>query len=98
MLPVSYARHQFPPLVIQHAVCLYLRFTLSYCDIEELLAERGVDVAYETVRRRVLKFAPPYARNLRLRRPRPSSQWHLEEMVVATGGTRLWLWRAVDSE
>jgi transposase-like protein len=51
MLPVSYARHQFPPVVIQHAVWLYLRFTLSYRDVEELLAECGLDVLYETVRR-----------------------------------------------
>src|ERR671917_2078740 len=98
MLPVSYARHQFPPVVIQHAVWLYLRFTLSDRDFEELLAERGLDVSYETVRRWVLKFGPQFARRLRARRPRPSSQWHLDEMVVAIGKKRLWLWRAVDSE
>ena len=51
MQPISYARHQFPPAIIQHAVWLYLRFTLSYRDVEELLAERGLDVSYETVRR-----------------------------------------------
>jgi putative transposase len=54
MQPISYARHQFPPEVIRHAVCLYLRFTLSYRDVEELLAERGLDVSYETVRRWVI--------------------------------------------
>src|SRR5215211_5971176 len=51
MQPVSYARHRFPPEVIRHAVWLYLRFTLSYRDVEELLAERGLEVSYETVRR-----------------------------------------------
>jgi transposase-like protein len=51
MQPISYARHQFPPEVIRHAVWLYLRFTLSYRDVEELLAERGLDLSYETVRR-----------------------------------------------
>jgi len=51
MSPLSYARHQFPPAIIQHAIWLYLRFTLSYRDVEELLAERGIDVSYETVRR-----------------------------------------------
>ena len=56
MQPISYARHQFPPDVIRHAVWLYLRFTLSYRDVEELLAERGLDVSYETVRRWVLKL------------------------------------------
>src|SRR5215203_3977124 len=94
----SYRRHRFPPPVIQHAIWLYLRFTLSYRDVEELLAERGLEVSYETVRRWVLKFGPAFARNLRRLRPRPSTQWHLDEMAVVIGGKRLWLWRAVDSE
>src|SRR5215204_5883351 len=98
MQPVSYARHQFPPDIIRHAVWLYLRFTLSYRDVEELLAERGLDVSYETVGRWVLKFGPAFARNLRRLRPRPSSKWHLDEMAVMIGGKHLWLWRAVDSE
>ena len=89
---------RFPPEVIRHAVWLYLRFTLSFRDIEDLLAERGLDVSYETIRRWVLKFGPLFARELRRRRPRPSSTWHLDEMVVRIGGRRLWLWRAVDSE
>jgi putative transposase len=56
MAPISYRRHRFPPVVIQHAVWLYLRFTLSYRDVEELLAERGLDLSYESVRSWVLKF------------------------------------------
>ncbi len=98
MKPISYARHQFPPDIIRHAVWLYLRFTLSFRDVEDLLAERGIEVSYETVRRWVLKFGPGFARELRRRRPRPSSQWHLDEMSVAIGGERVWLWRAVDHE
>ena len=70
MARLSYRRHRFPPPIIQHAIWLYLRFTLSYRDVEELLAERGVDVSYETVRRWVLKFGPVVARRLRERRPR----------------------------
>ena len=77
---------------------LYLRFTLSYRDVEELLAERGLDISYETIRRRVLKFGSAYARNLRRQRLRPSDQWHLDEMVVSIQGRRMYLWRAVDSE
>jgi putative transposase len=50
MAPISYRRHRFPPVIIQHAVWLYLRFTLSYRDVEELLAERGLDICYESVR------------------------------------------------
>ena len=95
---VSYARHQFPPVVIQHAVWLYLRFTLSYRDVEDLLAERGLDISYETVRRWVLKFGAVFARRLRAGRPRPSSRWHLDEMVAVIGGRRMYLWRAVDDE
>ena len=98
MTTISYARHRFPPDVIRHAVWLYLRFTLSYRDVEELLAERGPDVSCETVRRWVLKFGPQFARSLRARRQRPSGQWYLDEMVVSIGGNPHWLWRAVDSE
>jgi putative transposase len=98
MLPISYARHQFPPVVIQHAVWLYVRFTLSYRDVEDLLAERGVDLSYETIRRWVLKFGPAFAQQLGRVRPRPGSRWHLDEMVVRIGGEPMYLWRAVDHE
>jgi transposase-like protein len=95
---LSYRRHRFPPPIIQHAIWLYLRFTLSYRDVEELLAERGLDVSYETVRRWVLKFGATVAQRLRGRRPRPSDRWHLDEMVVRIAGRRMYLWRAVDHE
>ena len=98
MKPISYARHRFPPEVIRHAVWLYLRFTLSYRDVEELLAERGLDVSYETVRRWVARFGPAFARNLRRLRPRALNTWHLDEMVITVQGRRIYLWRAVDSE
>jgi putative transposase len=70
-MTISFARHQFPPAIIRHTVWLYVRFTLSYRDVEDLLAERGLDVSYETVRRWVLKFGPLFARELRRRSPRP---------------------------
>src|SRR5215468_4229546 len=95
---LSYRRHRFPPPIIQHAIWLYLRFTLSYRDVEELLAERGLDISYETVRCWVLKFGPVIARRLRRCRPRPSNRWHLDEMVVRIAGRRMYLWRAVDHE
>src|SRR6266404_5189964 len=95
---LSYRRHRFPAPIIQHAIWLYLRFTLSYRDVEELLAERGLEVSYETVRRWVLKFGPGIARKLRRCRPRPSDRWHLDEMVVRIAGKRMYLWRAVDHE
>ena len=98
MALLSYRRHRFPPPIIQHAIWLYLRFTLSYRDVEDLLAERGLDLSYETVRRWVLKFGPVIARRLRRCRPRPSNRWHLDEMVVRIAGKRMYLWRAVDHE
>jgi transposase-like protein len=61
-------------------------------------AERGLDISYETVRRWVTKFGPQFARELRNRRPRPTSRWHLDEMVVSIAGRNFWLWRAVDDE
>jgi putative transposase len=75
-----------------------LRFTLSYRDVEELVAERGLDISYETDRCWVLKFGPMIARRLRRHRPRPSTRWHLDEMVIRIAGERMYLWRAVDHE
>ena len=98
MTTISFARHQFPPAIIRHAVWLYIRFTLSFRDVEDLLAERGLDVSYETVRRWVLKFGPLFARELRRRRHRPTAHWHLDEMAVMIAGKQFWLWRAVDNE
>jgi putative transposase len=69
---ISYDRHRFSGIVIQQAVWLYFRFALSYRDVEDMLAERGIDVTYETVRRWVLKFGTIIARKLRRRRPRPT--------------------------
>ena len=98
MRTVSFTRHRFPPDIIRHAVWLYARFTLSYRDVEDLLAERGLDISYETIRRWFLKFGAPIARNLRHMRPTPSDYWHLDEMVIVIRGRRHWLWRAVDNE
>ncbi len=98
MRNISFKRHRFPPEFIRHAVWLYAHFTLSYRDVEDLLAERGLDISYETVRRWFLKFGAPIAHNLRRMRPMPSDHWHLDEMVIVIRGKRHWLWRAVDNE
>ena len=98
MQPISYARHRFPPDVIRHAVWLYLRFTLSYRDVEDLLAQRGLMVSNESIRRWVLKFGPIIAKNLRAIRPKPHSRWHLDEMMISIAGRQMYVWRAVDSE
>ena len=95
---ISYARHRFPPVIIQHAVWLYFRFPLSFRDVEDLVAERGIDVSYETVRRWALKFGQAYARKLRRTRPQPDGRWHLDEVFVSINGKRMYLWHAVDSE
>ena len=98
MTPISFKRHRFPPEIIRHAIWLYARFTLSFRDVEELLAERGIDASYETVRRWFLKFGPSIAANIRRSRPRPSDHWHLDEMVISIRGGKYWFWRAVDNE
>ena len=95
-MTISFARHHFPPVIIRHAVWLHLRFTLSDRDVEDLLAERGLDVSDETVRRWVWKFGRLFARELRRRRPRSTSQWRLDEMAATIAGRQFWLWRAVD--
>ena len=98
MKQISYRCHRFPPQIIQHAIWLYCRFTLSFRDVEDMLAERVLDVSYETVRRWVLKFGHSYARRLRRFRPRPDDRWHLDEMFVTIRGRRMYFWRAVDAE
>jgi len=98
MRPLSYAGYRFPPEIIQNAIWLYLRFTLNFRDVEELLAERGIDVSHETIRRWVAVFGPMIARRLRAMRPKPHTTWHLDEMFVSIGGKRMYLWRAVDGE
>src|SRR5947207_15851604 len=95
---LSYHRHRFPSIVIQQAVWLYFRFALSYRDVEDMLAERDIDVSYETVRRWALKFGGIIARRLRRGRPRPDGRWHLDEVFVSINGRQLYVWRAVDSE
>ena len=77
---------------------LYFRFPLSFRDVEDMLAERGIDVSYESVRRWSVKFGLDYARTLRRSRPRPDGRWHLDEMFVSINGKRMYLWRAVDGE
>jgi putative transposase len=94
----SYRGYRFPLVIIQHAVWLYLRYTLSFRDVEDLLAERGITVSYETVRRWVAHFGPIYARRLRAMRPTPTGQWHLDEVFVSIAGGQMYLWRAVDDE
>jgi putative transposase len=98
MKPICYARHRFPPDVIRQAVWLYLRFTLSYRDVEDLLAERGLMVSNESIRHWVLKFGPVIAKNLRAIRPKAYTRWHRDEMVVSLSGKQMYMWRAVDGE
>ena len=98
MTKISYRGYRFPPGIIQHAIWLYVRFTLSFRDIEDLLAERGIVVSHETVRRWVNHFGPAIAADLRKRRPKPHTIWHLDEVYLRIGGRLVYLWRAVDAE
>ena len=98
MRPISFNRHRFPPEIIRHAIWLYARFTLSFRDVEELLAERGIDASSRRsgavvpeVRAIDRGEYPPF-------RSRPSDHWHLDEMVISIRGGKYWLWRAVDNE
>ncbi|MBB5746261.1 IS6 family transposase [Brevundimonas variabilis] len=96
--PISFKRHRFPADVIRQAVWLYFWFSLSFRDVEELMAARGIEVSYETIRCWTIKFGPLIAHRLRKRRPAPSPRRHLDEVVCSIGGKRMFLWRAVDDE
>ncbi len=94
----SYHRHRFPSEIISHAVWLYHRFCLSFREVEELLAKRGISVTYETVRQWCQKFGPDYARKLKKRQGRLGDTWHIDEVFVSIQGQRHYLWRAVDQD
>ncbi len=94
----DYKGYRFPPEIIGHAVWLYFRFSLSFRDVEELLAQRGSVVTYETVRQWCLKFGQTYANKLRRRHPRCGDKWHMDEVFLTIGGKRHYLWRAVDQD
>jgi len=94
----SYREYRFPPEVISHAVWLYYRFCLSFRDVEDLLAKRGVIVSYETIRQWSRKFGAQYARKLKRREGRLGDTWHLDELLVTIQGQRQYLWRAVDQD
>ncbi len=93
-----YRRHRFPAEIISYCVWLYYRFSLSYRDIEEIMAQRGVRVSYESIRQWCLKFGQTIADELRRRRPQPGHKWHLDEVYIKINGRTYYLWRAVDQE
>ena len=99
--PIShrYKRHCFPAEIIAHAVWLYFRFPLSLRHVEDLLAERGVEVSFQTVSEWATKFGRDFAGHIRAQsRGGFADKWHLDEMVVPIKGKKYWLWRAVDAE
>ena len=94
----NYHGYRFPREIISHAVWLYHRFGLSFRDAEDLLAQRGIIVTYETIRQWCRTFGPVYARTLRRRRGRMGDTWHLDELFVNIQGRQQYLWRAVDED
>ncbi len=94
----QYKGHRFPPEIIQHAVWLYYRFNLSYRDIEDLLAVRGIVVSYESVRLWCNKFGPKYARRLKRRHQGFGDTFFIDEVFVKIDGKQHYLWRAVDQD
>ncbi len=96
--PQLYRRHRFPAEIISHCVWLYFRFCLSYRDVEEMMAQRGVRVSYETIRQWCLKFGQKIADELRRRRPQPGDKRHLDEVYLKINRRTHYLWRAVDQQ
>jgi putative transposase len=96
--PSLYRRHRFPAEVISHCVWLYFRFSVSYRDVEEMMAMRGLLLTHETIRYWCLKFGQTYANNLRRRQARTGDRWHLDEVFLKINGRVHYLWRAVDQD
>ena len=96
---IDYRGYRYPPEIIGYAVWVYHRFTLSFRDIEGLLAERGVIVSYEATRLWCKRFGSVYAWRLRKKSHRHGDCWYLDEISTITiHGTRMYLWRAVDQD
>ena len=91
----TYKGYRFPREIISHCVWLYHRFTLSFREIELLMAARGIEVSYESIRAWCARFGPEHAANLRRRQPKAGDKWHLDEVFIKVGGVRKYLWRAV---
>lgn len=84
-----YKRHRFPAEVIAHAVWLYLRFPLSLRHVEDLLAERRVEVSFQTVSEWAARFGREFARHIRSRsKSNFADKWHLDERLVLIKGTK----------
>jgi len=96
--PPSYKSHRFPSQIISHAGWVYHRFCLSFREVEELLAERGLTVTYETIRQGCQKFGVAYARKLKKRQGRLGDTWHPADVFVSIQGERQYLWRAVNQD
>jgi putative transposase len=93
-----YRGYRFPAEIIRYTIWLYHRFCMSFRDVEDLLAQRGVIVSYETIRAWCRKFGPSYARNLKRRQGCLGDSWHLDEVFIRTNGQQHYLWRAVDQD
>ena len=93
-----YHGYRFPHEIISYCVWLYFRFSVSYRDVEELMAERGVTVTYEAIRAWCYKFGQDYAKRIRARRGQLGDTWHLDEVYVKIDGRLQYLWRAVDQD
>jgi putative transposase len=94
----TYKRHRFPPDIISYSVWLYYRFNLSHRDIEDLLAERGVTVSYETIRLWCIKFGAIYSRRLKRRHRGYGDTFYIDEVFVKINSQQQYLWRAVDQD
>ena len=93
-----YSGYRFPSEIISYAIWAYHRFCLSFRDVEDLLAERGITVSYETIRRWCQKFGADYVRKLKRRQGRLGDHWHLDEVFLRINGELQYLWRAVDQD
>jgi IS6 family transposase len=92
----AFAGYRFPPEVITLAVRWYLRFGLSYRDVEQRLAERGVEVDHVSIYRWVQRFAPEFAEAARARQHVTGDRWQVDETYLKVGGTWRYLFRAID--
>ncbi len=94
--PNPYRGFRFPAAIVNEAVWLYHCFSLSLREVELILAARGIEVSYETIREWGLRFGREFANTLKRRRPKPGDKWLLDEVFIRIRGKQHYLWRAID--
>ena len=95
-MSIDFKGSHYPKDVILHAVFFYVRYAVSYRDLEEIMAERGIQVDHATLNRWVVKYSPDIAKAAQMRKQPTAGSWRMDETYIKVKGKWAYLYRAVD--